>query len=110
MNYKKHSITAFKLALSWALVALMALSVHGQTIKHTDYTTYYDAKIGEPDSVSWVLTPAMVSCKSKLPRINVFIADPQIPNTKFNIYYQGSGFDQGHQFNADDASCNPIDE
>ena len=81
-----------------------------QTIKHNDYTTYYDAKIGEPDSVHWLLTPAMGNCKTKLPRLNKFVADPQIPNTKFNIYYEGSGYDQGHQFDADDASCSTIDE
>lgn len=81
-----------------------------QTVNHHDYTTYYDAKLGEPDSVSWLLTPAMGNCKTKLPRLNKFVADPLIPNTKFNIYYQGSGYDQGHQFDADDASCSTIDE
>lgn len=81
-----------------------------QTIKHHAYTTYYDATIKEPDSVNWLLTPAMGSCASKLPRLNKFIADPEVPNTNFNKYYAGSGFDQGHQFNADDASCNVTDE
>lgn len=103
----------FKLHVALWLMLLLSVvcsNVWGQTVKHHDYTTYYDAKMGQPDSVKWLLTSAMVSCTKKLPRTNTFIADPLIPNTKFNIFYDGSGYDQGHQFNADDASCTPIDE
>ena len=81
-----------------------------QTVKHHDYITYYNAKIGEPDSVSWVLTPSMINCATHLARSNKFIADSSIPNTEFNIYYNGSSYDQGHQFPAQDASCNSTDE
>lgn len=79
-------------------------------ITHHDYITFYNIKLGEPDSVSWVLTPDMLNCKTHLARTNKFIADPQIPNTKFNSDYEKSGYDQGHQFPAQDASCNTIDE
>lgn len=101
---KRFAFILLTILSSYANVALC------QTIQHHDYKTYYDAKLGEPDSVSWTLTPAMGACAKKLPRLNKFIADPQIPNTKFNIYYQGSSYDQGHQFDADDASCSTIDE
>lgn len=94
----------------WMLMILAHAVCFGQTIKHHSYTTYYDAKLGQPDSVHWLLTPQMGNCKTKLPRLNKFVADPQIPNTKFNVFYEGSGFDQGHQFDADDASCSTIDE
>ncbi len=96
-----------KLTLLFVLFASVAW---GQTVKHHAYTTFYNASIGEPDSVTWLLTPAMGACKTKLPRLNKFVADPQIPNTAFNKYYGGSGFDQGHQFDADDASCSTVDE
>jgi endonuclease G len=85
-------------------------SAFGQTIKHHDYTTYYDAKLKQPDSVKWLLTPAMLSCSTHLARTNKFIEDPQIPGTSFGSDYAGSGFDQGHQFPAQDASCNNTDE
>lgn len=95
--------------ITFLLLVAMA-NAFGQTVKHHSYTTYYDAKLGQPDSVHWLLTPAMGACKTKLPRLNKFIADPLIQNTKFNIYYEGSGYDQGHQFDADDASCSTVDE
>jgi endonuclease G, mitochondrial len=81
-----------------------------QTIKHHNYTTYYNAATKEPDSVKWTLTPAMLNCSTHLARTNKFIADPQIPGTKFNADYERSGYDQGHQFPAQDASCNTTDE
>ena len=84
--------------------------VMAQTIKHHDYTTYYDAKIKQPDSVKWLLTPAMLNCSTHLARTNKFTSDPSIPNTKFNIDYDKSGYDQGHQFPAQDASCSTTDE
>lgn len=92
------------------LFFLLPFFAGAQTIHHHSYTTYYDATLKEPDSVNWLLTPQMGACAKKLPRLNKFIADPEVPNTKFNIYYSGSGYDQGHQFDADDASCSPIDE
>lgn len=102
-EFKKH-------LLLWLSMILLHVVCFGQAIQHHSYKTYYDARLGEPDSVSWLLTPAMGSCKTKLPRLNKFVADPQIPNTKFNIFYEGSSFDQGHQFDADDASCSTVDE
>lgn len=79
-------------------------------IKHHDYITYYNPSIGEPDSVSWILTPSMINCTTHLARTNKFIADPKMPTTNFGRDYAGSGYDQGHQFPAQDASCNSTDE
>lgn len=93
----------------FSLLLIVSIS-YGQTIQHHNYKTYYNAKIGEPDSVSWNLTPTMLNCTTHLARTNKFIADPSISNTKFNADYDKSGFDQGHQFPAQDASCNTIDE
>lgn len=96
--------------LLWALMILLHVACMGQVVKHHDYTTYYDAELKQPDSVKWILTPDMLNCSAHLARTNKFTADPAIPNTKFNIDYDKSGYDQGHQFPAQDASCNSIDE
>lgn len=92
------------------LVFVLPAEAQHVVIKHTDYTSYYNPVTGEPDSVSFTLTPQMGQCKTKLSRLNKFIADPAYPDTKFNTYYEGSGYDQGHQFDADDASCSGTDE
>ncbi len=92
------------------LITLISGELKAQVIGHQSYTSYYDAAIGQPDSTFWVLTKAMGNCKTKLARINVFVADPKVPDTKFNVFYEGSGYDQGHQFDADDASCDTTDE
>lgn len=95
----------------WLLMALFGFGVslcHAQTLKHNGFVNYYNPAIQQADSTVWVLTPSMVSCKSKIARTNVFIADPAIPGNNLNIYYAGSGYDRGHQFDADDGSCYPL--
>lgn len=79
-------------------------------VKHNDYTTFYNLSLKEPDSVKWLLTPSMLTCGTHLARTNKFVADPEIPNTNFNSDYAKSSYDQGHQFPAQDASCNITDE
>ena len=81
-----------------------------QTVKHHHYTTYYDVLSHEADSVSWDLTPAMVSCTDKPPRKDRFAEDPLIPDTrKVKDNYTGSDYDKGHLFSYEDASCDSID-
>ncbi len=104
----KRRCKAYKLLLPFLF--LFSLCGWAQTIQHHDYKTYYNPKTKEPDSVSWTLTPTMLNCTTHLARTNKFTADPAIPNTKFNNDYDGSGYDQGHQFPAQDASCNSTDE
>ena len=72
-------------------------------IHHKQYETCYDQALHEPVWVKWTLTPAMLP-KDHLPRTNKFTADPQVPNTKLNKDYDGSGYDQGHQMPAQDAA------
>lgn len=80
------------------------------TIKHQHYTTYYDVKNHEADSVSWDLTPQMISCTNKPVRKDKFDQDPQIPDTyKLKDNYAGSGYDRGHLFSYEDASCDSTD-
>ncbi len=92
------------------LILLLPLVGYGQVVKHHDYTTFFNQRTHEPDSVKWLLTPAMLNCKTHLARTNKFVADPLIKGTNLNVDYANSGFDRGHQFPAQDASCNTTDE
>jgi endonuclease G len=104
-GFKLHLILWFALILM-----VIAGNCFAQTVKHHNYTTYYDAKLKQPDSVKWILIPTMLNCATHLARTNKFTADPAIANTKLNADYDKSGYDQGHQFPAQDASCNTTDE
>ncbi|HEX8018502.1 DNA/RNA non-specific endonuclease [Mucilaginibacter sp.] len=80
------------------------------TVKHRHYTTYYDVTEHEADSVSWNLTPEMVTCKDKPVRKDRFADDPLIPDTyRVKDNYVGSSYDKGHLFSYEDASCDSID-
>lgn len=96
----------------WVLMVISVIgsNCYGQVVKHHNYTTYFNQATHEPDSVSWILTPDMINCRTHLARTNKFTADPLIKNTNLDADYAGSGYDRGHQFPAQDASCNTADE
>ncbi|OKS84552.1 DNA/RNA non-specific endonuclease [Mucilaginibacter polytrichastri] len=80
------------------------------TVPHHHYTTYYDVTSHEADSVSWNLAPEMLGCTDKPKRKDLFGQDPQIPDTyKLKDNYINSGYDKGHLFNYEDASCDSTD-
>jgi len=59
-----------------------------------------------PVKVYWHLTQEMLSCPNPLKRCNCFTFDLQLPaETKLNADYEKSGYDQGHNFDADDDAC-----
>lgn len=91
------------------LVCCSLLVVNAQKVQHHSYITYYNAVKGEPDSVSWELTPAMVSCNPP-GRQDHFAADPSIPNSTKPTAYRNSGYDKGHMFPYADAECNGTDQ
>lgn len=87
-----------------------------QVIKHHAYTTYYNAKLHCPDSVSWDLGPQNI-CKL-VPRKDKFAKDPLNPNSpKPSDFIQLDGYKtnkslelaQGHLFSYESAMCNPVD-
>lgn len=95
------------------LALLIFLSVYriiaiAQKVQHHDYITYYNASKGEPDSVSWALTPTMVSCTPDT-RHDMFAKDPSIPNSTKPTDYRNSGYDKGHLFSYADAECDGTD-
>lgn len=97
----------YKLFLLWLIIA--GNFTIAQTVKHQHYTTYYNAVLKEPDSVAWDLTPTMVNCSAGVKRKDRFKADPDIPNSATKQDYVKSGYDRGHLFNYEDASCDSID-
>lgn len=100
-KYLLPMITIFMLSGIW--------SAKAQAIRHHSYTTYYDSTLREPDSVSWDLTPQMVSCEAQA-RKDRFAADPDIPDSAKPSDYANSGYDKGHLFSYDDAMCNDTDK
>lgn len=91
------------------LLASCGTAAMAQTVKHHSYTTHYNAAAREPDSVSWTLTPQMVSCDNQV-RKDAFAADPQIKGSATPKDYTNSGYDKGHLFSYDDAECNATDK
>lgn len=86
-----------------------------QKVVHHNYTSYYNAKTKEPDSVIWNETPAMVACKP-VTRKNPFKQDPLVPNSATPDDYAVNGaklnpldIDKGHLHSYQDAMCMPFD-
>jgi DNA/RNA endonuclease G (NUC1) len=93
----------------FVLLCALQPAVTAQKVQHHSYTTYYNASKMEPDSVSWNLTPAMLSCTGK-DRKDKFKQDPMIPNSTRKNAYAGTHYDRGHLFNWDDARCDSTDD
>jgi len=96
------------LFLSWLVIVTNSW---GQTIdtlvfKHTNYTSVWSNLHKYPYKVSWIETKAKVACEHPLIRKNDFAPDPQnIKATDLQKYYNGSGFDRGHNCEASANEC-----
>ncbi len=97
---KLHTLTLVLCACTLGAIA--------QTVTHHDYITHYNASLKEPDSVSWNLTPAMVTC-TKVTRVDMFAPDPLIPGCAMPDDYAETHYDKGHLFNYEDAECDSAD-
>ncbi len=75
------------------------------SLNETNFHVAYSLGAKYPVKVYWRLTYQMVSCTNPLERSS-FAADPQVPGTNFKKDYAGSGYDTGHNFNAQDNACN----
>lgn len=95
--------------LLFVVIIFVHVAGFAQTIKHHSFTTYYNAKLKESDSVSWNLTPSMCSCTPQA-RKDAFAQDKSIPGSATPADYANSGYDKGHEFSYDDAMCSPIDK
>jgi endonuclease G len=98
-----------KLFVATLMIVLSGFNTQAQKVIHHSYTTYYNAAKGEPDSVSWILTPTMVGC-GLVVRADKFAKDPNIPNSTKPKDYSNSGYDKGHLFPYADAQCDATDQ
>ena len=92
-----------------SLLLLISFTVSAQdivTITHKAYKTTYSKSKQYPVKVEWWLTKRMLGCDVKIKRTDNFQSDPRLPKeTNLQQYYNGSGYDRGHNFPAADASC-----
>jgi endonuclease G len=90
-------------------ITVTAYSQDTVTIVHKSYKTTYSKSKHYPVKVEWWVTKAMLDCSTKAKRTDNFGPDPKLPNeTNLQLYYQGSGYDRGHNFPAADGSCDII--
>jgi endonuclease G len=90
------------------LTFLVSFSAYSQTVvlKHKTYTSTYDTVRNYPVLVEYWLTKAMLVCPTRIPRGNAFKPDPLLPKqTNLQSSYDGSGYDRGHNMNAEDNRC-----
>jgi endonuclease G len=99
------------LIIAMILLPLMSLAqapTDTVSLNEGNFHTAWSSSAKYPVKVSWKLTAAMLSCPNPLPRCNCFQADPNCPHTTLNADYSHSGYDQGHNFDADDDACTPV--
>jgi endonuclease G len=96
-----------------ALIFFLSLSSKGQipvdtiSLDETNFHVAFSVSAKYPVKVYWKLTKKMVSCKNPLDRSS-FSADPQLEDSNFKKDYAKSGYDTGHNFNAQDNACNVL--
>jgi len=87
---------------------LVSFSAYSQTVvlKHKTYTATYDTQKNYPVLVEYWLTKAMLVCPVRIPRGTAFKPDPLLPKeTDLQSSYDKSGYDRGHNMNAEDNRC-----
>lgn len=105
--YTHHSITAFKLVLSWVIVILMALSVHAQVlncVKDTTggYTSLFDTLKRNPICNYELLTKEhLTGIEQSRDTISFFPG-------KVDKLYNGSGYSGGHVMPFQDLAYSPL--
>jgi endonuclease G len=90
------------------LLLVVSLSANAQTVvlKHKTYIATYDTQKNYPVLVEYWLTKAMLICDTRIPRGTAFKPDPLAPKeTDLQSSYDGSGYDRGHNMNAEDNRC-----
>lgn len=90
------------------IISAFQLTASAQRVRHHGYITYYNATRREPDSVSWDLTPGMVSGQP-VANHGSFKMDPRVYNCAAPGDYERPGYCIGLLFNQKDASGNVAD-
>jgi endonuclease G, mitochondrial len=101
-----------KLALMLLFIfAFLVQSIAQDIVKlqYKYYTSWFSKKEHIPMVVSYNLTKSMLSCTKEIERLKSYYADPANKNfTNLNKYYTNSGYDRGHNMNAEDNRCDSI--
>ena len=87
---------------------LFSFTVNAQTVvlKHKTYTSTYDTIKNYPVMVEYWLTKSMLICQVRIPRGTAFKPDPLLnKQTDLQSSYDKSGYDRGHNMNAEDNRC-----
>ena len=90
------------------LLLLFNFTVNAQTVvlKHKTYTSTYDTIKNYPVMVEYWLTKSMLICQVRIPRGTAFKPDPLLnKQTDLQSSYDKSGYDRGHNMNAEDNRC-----
>ena len=93
------------------LLLVVSFTVNAQTVvlKHKTYTSTYDTVKNYPVLVEYWLTKNMLVCTTRIPRGTRFVPDPLLPKqTNLQSSYDGSGYDRGHNMNAEDNRCDKV--
>jgi endonuclease G len=93
------------------LLLFVSFTVNAQTVvlKHKTYTATYDTQKNYPVLVEYWLTKAMLICDTRIPRGTAFKPDPlATKETDLQSSYDGSGYDRGHNMNAEDNRCDQV--
>lgn len=94
------------------LLCLLPLCSSAQdtvVVKHHAYTTVFAQSAHIPVLVTYTLHKEQVHCGVKVPRVNVFRADPLIAGTSLGRDYSKCGYDRGHNMSAEDNACCLVD-
>jgi endonuclease G len=93
------------------LLLFVSFTVNAQTVvlKHKTYTSTYDTQKNYPVLVEYWLTKTMLVCDTRIPRGTAFKPDPLAPKeTDLQSSYDKSGYDRGHNMNAEDNRCDKV--
>ena len=93
------------------LLLITSITVNAQTVvlKHKIYTATYDTQKNYPILIEYWLTKAMLVCPTRIPRGTKFMPDPLLKKeTDLQSSYDKSGYDRGHNMNAEDNRCDQI--
>lgn len=93
------------------LILFTGITVNAQTVvlKHKTFTSTYDTIKNYPVLVEYWLTKAMLTCPTRIPRGTKFMPDPILKKeTDLQSSYDKSGYDRGHNMNAEDNRCDQI--
>lgn len=98
-----------KLLLGLLLFISFTVSAQTVVLKHKTYTSTYDTVKNYPVLVEYWLTKNMLVCTTRIPRGTAFKPDPLLPKqTNLQSSYDGSGYDRGHNMNAEDNRCDKV--